>query len=342
MKYDLYFFLYKLLFIDFYILLNIFVLMIIIAVFYMSCLIFNNIKFYRVLFMMNTTYIGAHVSIAEGIEKSVLRAYKLKATAFSCFLGNPLRWNNPPFTVDAIHNFRNFCNKYNYSASQILPHSSYLINLGHPNKLMRKKSCFAFIQEIHRCSELGLKMINIHPGSHLYKITEKKCLENIIDSINFVLNQTRGIIVVLENTAGQGSNVGYCFEHLAFIIRHVKDKLRIGICLDTCHLFVAGYQLNDMDDFLYTFKKFNNLIGFQYLFGIHLNDSKGKFNSRLDRHHNLGCGEIKKYVFSKIVQSIEFKDIPLILETKKKSLWKKEISWLKKKLLLREYSTLLY
>ncbi|VAX76349.1 deoxyribonuclease IV [Buchnera aphidicola] len=279
-------------------------------------------------------YIGAHVSSAGGLENSILRAHELEATAFSLFLSNQLQWRIPILKEKTINNFVRLCKKYNYHSKSILPHSSYLVNLGHPDKNMREKSCYYFIQEIKCCYQLGLMMINIHPGSYLYKITEKKCLENIIDSINFILSKTEHIIIVLENTAGQGSNVGYCFEHLAFIIRHIKNKLRIGVCLDICHLFASGYQLNDINSFIFTFKKFHNLIGLKYLYGIHMNDSKRNFNSRLDRHHNLGYGKIKKYVFSNIVQTKEFQDIPLILETKDKSLWKSEIRWLKQESLL--------
>ncbi|VFP81388.1 Endonuclease 4 [Buchnera aphidicola (Cinara curvipes)] len=283
-------------------------------------------------------YIGAHVSVAGGLEKSVLRAFKLEATAFSFFINNPLRWNKKPLEKDTVFNFRKACKKYHYSSSQILPHSSYLINLGHPNKEMKKRSCQSFIQEINSCYKLGLTMINVHPGNHLYKINEKQCLENISNSINFILSKTKKIIIVLENTAGQGSSVGYCFEHLASIIDKIEDKSRIGVCLDTCHLFASGYQLNNIDYFLYTFNKFNNLIGFKYLLGIHINDSKGKFNSRLDRHHNLGFGKIKKNVFSRIIQATEFQKIPIILETKNSDIRKDEIFWLKKTSLLHKNS----
>ncbi|VFP78072.1 Endonuclease 4 [Buchnera aphidicola (Cinara cuneomaculata)] len=286
------------------------------------------------------TYIGAHVSSQGGVEKSILRAHQLGATAFSLFLNNPLRWNHSSLTNKIVNNFHKNCKIYGYSSLQILPHSSFLINLGHPDKNMNKKSCYAFIHEINCCYQLGLIMINIHPGSYLYQITEQKCLEIISDSINFVLNQTRKVVIVLENTAGQGSNVGYCFEHLAFIINKIEDKSRIGVCLDICHLFAAGYQLNDTDIFLDTFKKFNTLIGLKYLYGIHMNDSKGKCNSRLDRHHNLGYGKIEKHVFSKIVQITEFQNIPIILETKNITMWKNEILWLQQQSLLCQKSIL--
>ncbi|WP_041749155.1 deoxyribonuclease IV [Buchnera aphidicola] len=285
-------------------------------------------------------YIGVHCNTSGGLEKSVLQANKLNATAFSFFVKNPLRWNTLPLQQSTIKSFRKFCNKYNYSTLQILPHSSYLINLGHPDKEKKKKSCKTLIEEINFCNLLGLVMINIHPGSSLKKITEKKCLENISNSINYILKKTNNIIIVLENTSGQGGNMGYCFEHLAFIINKVRNKSRIGVCLDTCHLFASGYQLNNKNSFLNIFYRFHELIGLKYLRGIHLNDSKGKFNSKLDRHENLGYGNIKTSVFSKIVRVIEFNNIPIILETKDASIWKKEIQWLKKQSLLPKISIL--
>lgn len=274
-------------------------------------------------------YIGAHVSSAGGLEKSVIRAYDLGATAFSLFLKNQRQWSFIPLKTSTINKFHFLCLKYNYSSIQILPHGSYLINLGNPNHDMRKKSCIALIKEINICNVLNLSMLNIHPGSCLQKITERQCLDNIIDSINFILDNTHSVSIVLENTAGQGNNVGYCFEHLAYIILGIEDKLRIGVCLDSCHLFAAGYEIRNFFDFIKTFKHFNDIIGMKYLRGIHINDSIGHFNSRLDRHQNLGYGEIKKEVFSWFVKSIQFQNIPIILETKNIYLWKNEIKWLK-------------
>ncbi|CUR53076.1 deoxyribonuclease IV [Buchnera aphidicola] len=275
-------------------------------------------------------YIGAHVSSAGGIENSVLRAYQIGATAFALFVKNQRRWVSKPLTEFSKISFKKNCKNYGYSPQQILPHSSYLINLGHPDDYLRKKSQFFFIQEIKICFELGLSMINFHPGSFLSVISEKKCLQNIIKSINTILNCTTGIVLVIENTAGQGSNVGYCFEHLAYIIKYVEDKTRIGICLDSCHLFAAGYELRNFSSFLNTFKKFEDIVGFKYLKGLHLNDSCMPLNSRIDRHENLGKGYIKKFFFEWIMKSQQFINIPIILETKDFNLWPIEIQWLKK------------
>lgn len=275
-------------------------------------------------------YIGAHVSSARGLERSVIRAHRLGATAFALFLKNQRRWQHVSLKENTIMLFRKFCTLYGFSSAQILPHGSYLMNLGNPSLEMRRKSCEALINELIYCEKLKLSMLNIHPGSHLQKITEKSCLNNIIDSINIALSKTNNITIVLENTAGQGNSIGYCFEHLAYIIRHIEDQSRIGICLDSCHLFSAGYNIGNFSDFIKTFKHFNDIIGMNYLYGIHMNDSMSNLNSRLDRHQNLGHGKIKKEVFSWITRAIEFQNIPLILETKNMELWKSEIAWLKR------------
>lgn len=247
-------------------------------------------------------YIGAHISSSGGLEKAVLRAFKIRATAFSFFTRNQRQWTTPPLTEKKIYNFKQSCIKYKFTPQQILPHSSYLINLGHPIDYLLEKSRNAFIDEMIRCSQLGLIFLNFHPGSHLNKITESDCLLRISESINIALKNTKNIIAVIENTAGQGTNVGYCFEHLSEIIKNVDDKARVGVCIDTCHLFVSGYDLRTLDNCEKTFKKFNDLIGFKYLKGIHLNDSKKIFNSRVDRHENLGIGEIGELAFKWIIK----------------------------------------
>lgn len=274
-------------------------------------------------------YIGAHVSSAGGLEKAVFRAYQLKATAFSFFTKNQLQWSALPLSVKDINNFKKSCIKYHFSFEKILPHSSYLINLGHPNNELLKKSRTAFINEINRCDELGLYYLNFHPGSHLNLISEIDCLSRISESINIALDQTKNITAVIENTAGQGTNVGYCFEHLYEIINKIDNKSRVGVCLDTCHLFASGYDLRTKEHCQYTFKKFFNLIDFKYLKGFHLNDSKKEFNSHVDRHENLGLGQIGKLVFEWIISNRSFYEIPMILETSNSRMWAQEIAWLK-------------
>jgi len=276
-------------------------------------------------------YIGAHVSIAGGLDISVLRAYQLGATAFSFFTKNQRQWKSTPLSNKIISDFKVTCNKLNYQANQILPHGSYLINLGHPDSDLLKKSRNAFLDEIIRCNDLGLVLFNFHPGSHLHKITEDSCLEIIANSINLSLNKTKNVTLVIENTAGQGSNVGYCFEHLAKIINKIEDKSRIGVCLDTCHLFSAGYDLRTKDAYNNTFKMFDKIVGFNYLRGVHINDSKGNLNSRIDRHHSLGKGNIGCDAFIWMMQDHRFNDMPIILETIDSNIWSEEISWLKSK-----------
>lgn len=274
-------------------------------------------------------YIGAHISSAGGLEKTILRAFKINATAFSFFTKNQLQWYAPPLMQETINTFKNFCIQYQFRPQQILPHSSYLINLGHPINEQLKKSQDLFLDEMIRCDQLGLIFLNFHPGSHLNKITEIACLSRIADSINIILHKTKNVIAVLENTAGQGTNVGYCFEHLSEIIKQIENKSRIGVCLDTCHLFAAGYDLRTEEDCENTFQQFNSIVGWKYLKGIHLNDSKKPFNSRIDRHESLGAGEIGKLVFTWIIRNKNFQRIPMILETINPAIWQEEISWLR-------------
>ncbi|WWO95401.1 MAG: deoxyribonuclease IV [Candidatus Dasytiphilus stammeri] len=274
-------------------------------------------------------YIGAHVSTSGGFEQAVLRANKLNATAFSMFVKNQRQWNAIPLSKDEINIFRSFCKKYHFSSKQIISHTSYLVNLGHPIKELRKKSLLSFIDEIRRCHQLGINLLNVHPGSHLNLIDEDTCLTNIIESINFALEETHDVIIVIENTAGQGTNVGFLFEHLADIINSVEDKSRIGVCFDTCHAFAAGYNFCTQEFYNRTFIEFEKIIGLKYLRAMHLNDAKSIFNSRIDRHHSIGLGNIGKTVFKWIMNDERFNNIPLIIETINPLLWQKEIEWLK-------------
>jgi deoxyribonuclease-4 len=172
-------------------------------------------------------------------------------------------------------------------------------------------------------------LLNFHPGSHLMQIDEDKCLATIAESINIALDKTEGVTAVIENTAGQGSNLGFRFEHLAKIIAGVEDKSRVGVCIDTCHAFAAGYDLRTREACEHTFKNFADVVGFKYLRGMHLNDAKSEFNSRVDRHHSLGEGNIGKTAFSYIMRDSRFDNIPMILETVDPEIWATEIAWLK-------------
>ncbi|HXK55221.1 MAG TPA: deoxyribonuclease IV [Gammaproteobacteria bacterium] len=269
--------------------------------------------------------IGAHVSAAGGVENAPLNAQAIGATAFAMFTKNQRQWKAKPLTPGNIDAFRENLVKVEIEPRFVLPHDSYLINLGHPEPESLKKSRVAFIDEMQRCEQLGLKLLNFHPGSHLGKITEDESLAIVADSINQALEMTRGVTAVIENTAGQGTNLGYRFEHLAAIIDRVEDKSRVGVCLDTCHTFTAGYDLRDRDACDRTFAEFARIVGFDYLRGIHLNDSKPELGARVDRHESLGKGRLGWVVFRYIMNDERFDEIPMVLETIDDTLWPEEI-----------------
>ncbi|CAM8676297.1 deoxyribonuclease IV [Leclercia sp. M-A074-M] len=274
-------------------------------------------------------YVGAHVSAAGGLANAAIRAAEIEATAFALFTKNQRQWRAVPLTTQVIDEFKAACEKYHFSPGQILPHDSFLINLGHPVQEALDKSRAAFLDEVQRCEQLGLTLLNFHPGSHLSQIDEDACLARIAESINIVLAQTQGVTAVIENTAGQGSNLGFRFEHLAAIIDAVEDKSRIGVCIDTCHAFAAGYDLRSAEACAKTFAEFERVVGFEYLRGMHLNDAKSTFGSRVDRHHSLGEGNIGHDAFRFIMQDPRFDNIPLVLETINPDIWAEEIAWLK-------------
>ena len=274
-------------------------------------------------------YIGAHVSASGGIENAPLNAQQIGATAFAFFTKNQRQWTAKPLTEESIAAFKTNCARHNFSPEQILPHDSYLINLGHPEQDGLEKSRDAFIDEMQRCEQLELKYLNFHPGSHLRKISEDACIKRICESINIALEATRGVTAVIENTAGQGSNLGFSFEQLAAIIDGVEDKSRVGICYDTCHAFAAGYDMRSTDGCEKVFADFERIVGFNYLCGMHLNDSRSEYSSKVDRHHSLGQGHLGMNVFQFIMQDPRFDGIPLILETIDPSIWADEIDLLR-------------
>ncbi|MGF1905350.1 MULTISPECIES: deoxyribonuclease IV [Aliivibrio] len=274
-------------------------------------------------------YIGAHVSAAGGVDQAPKRAYQIGATAFALFTKNQRQWVAKPLTKKIISDFKENCKRFGFEPSQILPHDSYLINLGAPEEEKLEKSRAAFIDEMERCEQLGLTLLNFHPGSHLKKISEDECLTLISESINLAHQAVPNVIAVIENTAGQGTNLGWKFEHLAQIISKVEDKSRVGICLDTCHTFAAGYDLSSKEACEHTFSEFERIVGFQYLRGMHINDAKIELGSRVDRHQSLGEGTIGWDCFKYIMQDDRFNGIPLVLETINPDIWKDEIAQLK-------------
>jgi deoxyribonuclease-4 len=274
-------------------------------------------------------FVGAHVSAAGGVENAPLNARKIDATAFALFTKNQRQWRAKPLSDDSISRFKKNCRQCGYTPDQIMPHDSYLINLGHPETAGLQKSRGAFVDEMRRCQQLGLTFLNFHPGSHLKKCSEADCLARIAESINLALAQTDGVTAVIENTAGQGTNMGHRFEHLAAIIAEVDDKSRVGVCLDTCHTVSAGYDLISIKGYEKTLADFDAVVGFAYLKGLHLNDGKKALGSRVDRHESLGDGTLGLEVFRRIMHDPRFDNMPLILETPDDARWAEEIRTLK-------------
>jgi len=272
--------------------------------------------------------VGAHVSAGGGVENAPLNARAIGAKAFALFTKNQRQWKAKPFTGDNIEKFKENCKECGYLPEHVLPHDSYLINLGHPEKEGLEKSRDAFLDEMQRCEQLGLTMLNFHPGSHLKKIEEDACLKRIAESINIALDKTKGVSAIIENTAGQGTNMGFRFEHLAAIIDSVDDKDRVGVCLDTCHTFTAGYDLRTKKAFKTTMDEFDKVVGFKYLSAMHLNDSKPDLGARVDRHQSIGKGKLGVEPFRFIMNDKRFEEIPMVLETIDDTIWAEEIKLL--------------
>jgi deoxyribonuclease-4 len=273
-------------------------------------------------------FIGAHVSASGGVENAPLNAQKIGARAFALFTKNQRQWVAKPLTDESIAKFKSNLERVGIAPEHVLPHDSYLINLGHPEEEPLQKSRNAFLDELQRCEQLGLKLLNFHPGSHLRKISEEESLKIVADSINWALDQTNDVVAVIENTSGQGSNLGYRFEHLATIIDGIEDKSRVGVCLDSCHTFTAGYDLRSTELCEETFNKFESIVGFKYLRGMHLNGSKAEFGSRVDRHHSLTQGHLGLDLFRFIMNDDRFNNIPMVLETIDETIWPEEIEML--------------
>jgi deoxyribonuclease-4 len=263
------------------------------------------------------------------VENAVKNAVDIDANGFALFTKNQRQWVAKPLSEKSINKFKELMDLHGFSADAVLPHDSYLINLGHPEVEKREKSLNAFIDEAKRVEQLGLKYLNFHPGSHLKKMSEEECLDLISENVNKAIKETDSCIFVIETTAGQGSNLGYKFEHLAYIIDKVEDKERIGVCIDTAHIFAAGYDIRTKEAYEKTMKEFDEIVGFKYLKGMHINDSKAKFASRVDRHHSLGKGEIGLDAFKFIMQDERINNIPLVLETIEPEIWAEEIKLLR-------------
>lgn len=278
---------------------------------------------------MRTKYIGAHVSASGGVENAPINAHEIGANAFALFTKNQRQWVAKPLTEKQIEDFKNNIQELGFDPNYILPHNSYLTNLGSPDEEGLEKSRAAFLDEMQRCEQLGLKMLNFHPGSHLKRISESECISRIAESINITLQKTKGVTAVIENTAGQGSNVGYRFEHLAEIIDLVEDKSRIGVCIDTAHTLAAGYEIRTEEGYYKTLRQLDEIVGLEYLKGIHLNDSKKELASKVDRHDSVGKGLMGMTLFELIINDPRTDHLPIILETPDPDLWSEEIALLR-------------
>jgi deoxyribonuclease-4 len=273
-------------------------------------------------------YVGAHVSAAGGVENAPLNAQKIGAKAFALFTKNQRRWSAKPLTEQNITKFKENCEKYGYGNGQILPHDSYLINLGNPDKAKLEKSRNAFLDEMQRCEQLGIDRLNFHPGSHLNKMSPGECMQTIADSVNMTLDKTSNVMAVIETTAGMGSALGVSFEEIEHIIDLIEDKSRVGVCVDTAHSYAGGYDFKTKEGYEKTWKEFDRIIGFEYLKGLHLNDSKKDFATRVDRHDSIGQGFLGEESFKNIMRDERLEGIPMILETPDPDKWPEEIKLL--------------
>lgn len=276
-----------------------------------------------------TKYIGAHVSASGGVCNAILNAEAIGANAFALFTRNQRSWVSKPLATNEINAFRTLLAERGFDPKQVLPHDSYLINLGSPDEETLQKSRNAFLDEMQRAEQLGLTMLNFHPGSHLNKISEEECLDQIAREVNLALSKTQGVTAVIENTAGQGTNLGWRFEHIRRIIDGIDDKSRVGVCIDTCHTLAAGYDISTEMGYQFCFDDFESIIGFQYLRAIHLNDSKKNSGSHVDRHETLGNGFLGKEFFTRFMHDPRFDNMPIILETPDPTRWSEEIAWLR-------------
>ena len=271
-------------------------------------------------------YLGAHVSAAGGVEKAPVHAGEIGAKAFALFVKNQRQWSAPPVSEDSVRAFKEKCASVGITPEYILPHDSYLINMGNPDKDARRKSVNAFIDEMQRCHQLGLHLLNFHPGSHLKQISEEECLNLIADGVNEALDKVPDVVAVIENVAGQGTNVGYTFEQVAYLISRISDPKRVGVCLDTAHTLASGYEIRTDEGYKETFEHFASVVGFKYLRAMHLNDSKKDLGSRVDRHESIGIGLMGNRFFELLMADERMNDIPIILETPNPDLWAEEIS----------------
>jgi deoxyribonuclease-4 len=272
--------------------------------------------------------LGTHVSTAGGVATAPQRAGELGISALAMFVKNQRRWEAKPLSEEEAAAFRAGCQEHAIDPGNVLVHAGYLINLGSPDQEVLRKSRAGFLDELQRCAQLGLTLFNFHPGGHRGEMETEACLDQIGGWINLALDQVPDVIAVLESTAGQGYNLGHTFEELAALIDRVEDKTRVGVCLDTCHTFAAGYDVRSAAGYSATMEEFERVVGLGYLKGAHVNDSKAGLGSRVDRHHTLGDGQMGLEPFRLLMNDTRFDAMPLILETLEDSTWPEQVALL--------------
>ncbi|AFN84125.1 DNA lyase/endonuclease 4 [Encephalitozoon romaleae SJ-2008] len=266
--------------------------------------------------------IGAHLSISKGIHTIQAQMESLGLDTCAIFLKSQRRYLAPPMREGVAEMFKARV----LHPEMIVPHGSYLINFGNPSLVDKSMECL--VDDLERCRSLGIKMYNMHPGSD--KTRDKTgCLRSISHNINKALSRVQDITILIENMAGQGNVVGSTFEELRDIIEKVEERERIGICLDTCHLFGAGFDITTEERFAEVMERFDRIIGLKFLKAMHINDSKEALGSRKDRHESIGKGMIGGKAFRFIMNSGVFDNIPLILETPDPGKYKEEAGFLR-------------
>jgi deoxyribonuclease IV len=271
-------------------------------------------------------HVGAHVSISGGVSTAPGRAMELGATALGMFTKNQRQWNAKPISPEEAETFKSELARSGIGVDQVIVHASYLINVGSPEDEKREKSLAALVDELRRAEQLGLKLVNFHPGSGMGELSEDQTLSRIADACSRALGETSEATLVLEATAGQGDHVGYTFRHLAEIIDRAGGSNRLGVCIDTCHIFAGGYDFRTDEQYRETIAELERTVGLDRLVGFHLNDSKTEHGSRKDRHHSLGAGLIGIPALARFITDDRFDGLPFVLETVDPDLWAAEIA----------------
>lgn len=279
---------------------------------------------------MSKLFIGAHTSAAGGAPNALYEGREIGATAIQLFTSNQKQWQGRTISAEELKLWEKALDET--GISEVMSHDSYLINLGSPKPELLEKSRAAFAKEVERCHLLNVSYLNFHPGAATDGNVEQ-CLKTIVESLLEMepLIQKGKTRILLEATAGQGSSVGHKFEHLAAIIAETHRKIPIGVCIDTCHIFVAGYDIRTLEGWENTLKEFDRIVGLKHLYAFHVNDSMKEFNSRVDRHADIGEGKIGHESFRVLMTHPKTKHLPKYLETPNgPPNWKKEIALLRK------------